>query len=77
MAGARANTTLGVEKEKMMTEKLEKTELVSVEDALQMEILVNQALIDILVDKGVLTYDEVLNRVKDLKKEAGIVLSAS
>jgi len=60
-----------------MTEKLEKTELVSVEDALQMEILVNQALIDILVDKGVLTYDEVLNRVKDLKKEAGIVLSAS
>jgi len=58
-----------------MAEKLEKTEVVSVEDALQMEILVNQALIDILVDKGILTYDEILKRVEELKQEAGVVLS--
>ena len=57
-----------------MAEKLTKTEAVSVEDALQMEILVNQALIDILVDKGVLTYNEILERVKELKQEAGTVL---
>ena len=58
-----------------MAEKLTKTEAVTVEDALQMEILVNQALIDILVDKGVLTYDEILERVKELKQETGTVLS--
>jgi len=64
-----------MEKEKIMAEKLEKTEAISVEDALQMEILVNQALIDILVDKGILTYDEILKRVEELKQEAGVVLS--
>ena len=58
-----------------MAEKLEKTEAISVEDALQMEILVNQALIDILVDKGILTYDEILKRVEELKQEAGVVLT--
>ena len=58
-----------------MAEKLKKTEAISVEDALQMEILVNQALIDILVDKGILTYDEILKRVEELKQEAGVVLS--
>ena len=58
-----------------MAEKLEKTEVVSVEDALQMEILVNQALIDILVDKGILTYDEILKRVEKLKQETATVLS--
>lgn len=58
-----------------MAEKLEKTEVVSVEDALQMEIIVNQALIDILVDKGFITYDELMVKIKKLKKEAGVVLS--
>ena len=58
-----------------MAEKLEKTEVVSVEDALQMEILVNQALIDVLVDKGILTYDEILKRVEKLKQETGNILS--
>ena len=58
-----------------MAEKLEKTEVVSVEDALQMEIIVNQALIDILVDKGFITYDELMVKIKKLKKEAGKVLS--
>jgi len=58
-----------------MAEKLEKTEVVSVEDALQMEIIVNQALIDILVDKGFITYDELMVKIKKLKKETGTVLS--
>ena len=58
-----------------MAEKLEKTEVVSVEDALQMEIIVNQALIDILVDKDFITYDELMVKIKKLKKEAGTVLS--
>ena len=58
-----------------MAEKLEKTEAVSVEDALQMEIIVNQALIDILVDKGFITYDELMVKIKKLKKETGTVLS--
>ena len=75
MARTKPRSTLGVAKEQIMAEKLEKTEAISVEDALQMEILVNQALIDILVDKGILTYDEILKRVEELKQEAGVVLS--
>ena len=74
MEGIKPNPTLGVEEEIKVAEKLEKTEVVSVEDALQMEILVNQALIDILVDKGILTYDDILKRVEELKRETGTVL---
>jgi len=72
--GIKPNPTLGVAEEIKVAEKLEKTEVVSVEDALQMEILVNQALIDILVDKGILTYDDILKRVEELKRETGTVL---
>ena len=75
MARTKPYRTLGVEEEKVMAGKLEKTEVVSVEDALQMEIIVNQALIDILVDKGFITYDELMVKIKKLKKEAGVVLS--
>ena len=74
MEGIKPNPTLGVAEEIKVAEKLEKTEVVSVEDALQMEILVNQALIDILVDKGILTYDDILKRVEELKRETGTVL---
>ena len=60
-----------------MAEKLEKTEAVSVEDALQMEILVNQALIDILVDKGILTYDEILKRVEEGRMRKILLLAVA
>ena len=39
-------------------------------------MVVNQALIDILVDKGVLTHDELQAKIKEIKVRDGIVLSS-
>lgn len=51
-----------------MTQEL-KTETVSTGEALQMQILTTQALIDLLVDKGLVTYQEILAQVEALQKE--------
>lgn len=42
---------------------------VSIEEALKMEIIINQALTDLLIEKGIITEVELLERVKVLKKE--------
>ena len=57
-----------------MTE-MEDVEEISVEDALQMEIIFNQALMDVLIAKGVITEQEVLDRVEEVKRETGFELS--
>jgi hypothetical protein len=57
-----------------MSEEFE-TQRVSLEDALQMQIYTTQALMDLLVDKGLLTYQEVLTRVETLKEEHGLEIS--
>ena len=56
-----------------MAEKLEPLETVTVEDALQMEIIVNQALIDILVEKGIFTEQELMDKIAVLKMNQPIV----
>jgi hypothetical protein len=43
------------------------TEEVTVEEALQMEIIVNQALTDILIEKGIITEEELIERIEVLK----------
>ncbi len=53
------------------------TQPVSIEDALQMQIYTTQALIDVLVDKGIVTYKEILARVEALKKEHGLEIASS
>lgn len=57
-----------------MSEKMENIEEVSVEEALQMEIIFNQALMDVLVSKGVITEQEVLDRVEEVRRETGFEL---
>jgi len=57
-----------------MSEEFE-SQSVSLEDALQMQIYTNQALMDVLVDKGIITYREILERVEALKKEHGLDIS--
>jgi hypothetical protein len=47
-------------------------EEISSAEALQMQILTTQALMDVLVDKGLITYQEVLARVEALQKEHGL-----
>ena len=50
-----------------MAKKLGFNEVVSFEEALKSEMYINQALIDLLVEKGILTYDEILDRIKGLR----------
>ena len=49
------------------------TERLSTAEALQMQILTTQALMDVLVDKGLVTYQEILARVEVLQKEHDLV----
>lgn len=51
-----------------MVDETKETQEVSLAEALQMEILVNQALIDLLVEKGVIDQDELLEKIEQLKK---------
>lgn len=51
------------------------TQPVSIEDALQMQIYTTQALMDLLVDKGIITYQEILARVETLRKEHGLEIA--
>ena len=66
---------MGMAEEKIMSEEMENVEEVSVEDALQMEIIFNQALMDVLIAKGVITEKEVLDRVEEVKKQTGFELA--
>ncbi len=54
-----------------MADKLDPKETVSAAEALQMEIIVNQALIDILIEKGIFTEDELMVKIEDLKIKMG------
>ena len=56
-----------------MTET-ENVKEISVEEALQRLIIFSQALTDVLVAKGVITEQEVLDSVEEVKKETGIEL---
>lgn len=59
-----------------MAENLDPKKVVSVEEALRMEMFINQALINILVDKGILTYDEITSRINDLRRSADVEVVA-
>ncbi|MCJ7600195.1 MAG: hypothetical protein MUO63_01680 [Desulfobulbaceae bacterium] len=59
-----------------MAEKLDNADMVSLAEALKMEMIINQALIDVLVAKGILTHDEIMAKVKEIKIKQGVVLSS-
>ena len=44
-----------------------KREEVSLEEALHTEILINQALIDLLVQKGIITHEELMERIQTIR----------
>jgi len=46
-----------------------KREEISLKEALHTEILINQALIDLLVSKGVITHEELMERIQVIRKE--------
>jgi len=47
--------------------------IVPLREALNMEIIVNQALIDILVAKGILTQEELMAKIEEIRKEMPVV----
>jgi hypothetical protein len=57
-----------------MGEKLNPKETVRAEDLLRMEMVINQALINILVRKGITTEAEIMAEIKRIKREQRIVL---
>jgi predicted transcriptional regulator len=65
--------TLGVAEEKIMAEEREDVE-VSIEDALRMESIFSQALMDVMVANGLITEQEVLDRISEIKKATGFEL---
>ena len=46
-----------------------KREKISLEEALHTEILINQALIDLLVSKGIITQEELMERIQVIREE--------
>ncbi len=52
-----------------MANKLDSSDVIPLHEALHMEILINQALIDILVEKGILTQEELLAKIEEIRKQ--------
>jgi hypothetical protein len=51
-----------------MATQLNPNEVVSLHEALDMEIIINQALIDLLVSKGIITQEEIMDKIEDIRK---------
>jgi len=58
-----------------MGQKIDPRETVSFGDTLRMEMVINQALIDMFVAKGIITYEELHAKILEIKQKQGIVLS--
>ena len=51
------------------------TDVLSLNEALNMEIIINQALIDILIAKGIFTQEELMEKIEEIRKETPNVTS--
>ena len=51
------------------------TDVLSLNEALNMEIIINQALIDILIAKGIFTQEELMEKIEEIRKETPSVTS--
>ena len=52
-----------------MGSKTNQNDIVPLREALNMEIMINQALIDLLVSKGIITQKELMNKISEIRKE--------
>ena len=52
-----------------MVERIVKQTLVSAEDVLRTEIIVNQALIDLLITKQVISEEELIAGIQNIRRE--------
>jgi hypothetical protein len=56
-----------------MAEIIQTQTVITAEEALKTEIILNQVLIDILISKGVISEDEMVSGIKRIKKEREIL----
>ena len=56
-----------------MAEVIQTQTVISAEEALRTEIILNQALIDILIAKQIISEDELITGIKKIKKERKIL----
>jgi len=56
-----------------MAEIIQTQTVISAEEALRTEIILNQALIDILITKQIISEDELITGIKRIKKEREIL----
>ena len=52
-----------------MANKANSNDVLSLREALNMEIIINQALIDILVAKGIFTQKELMEKIEEIRRE--------
>ena len=50
-----------------MANKANPNEVVSLREALNMEMVINQALIDLLVSKGIITQEELMKKIEEIR----------
>jgi len=56
-----------------MAELIPASTVISAEEALRTEIILNQALIDILIAKEIISEDELISKIKKIKREREIL----
>jgi len=56
-----------------MAESIPAQTVISAEEALRTEIILNQALIDVLIGKGFISENELLGSIRKIKKERDIL----
>lgn len=74
MATSQSSTTVGVQeinedKVKLMSEKLEPKETVTFEELLMSNVYTQEALINLLAKKGVITKEELIEEIKKLRRK--------
>jgi hypothetical protein len=60
-----------------MTERINQQTSFSAEEVLRTEIIVNQALIDILITKQIISEEELVDSIQNIKREHLKLLNAS
>ena len=58
-----------------MANKTNPKDIIPLREALNMEIMINQALIDLLVAKGIITQEELMAKIEQIRKEIPSVTS--
>jgi hypothetical protein len=56
-----------------MAELIPTSTIITAEEALRTEIILNQALIDILITKKIISEDELIRNIQKIRRERGIL----